>query len=442
MLTRGYRYASLLMVCILVLLLIAGCGNNNVTSNNSTESIKTDATAVEKSAEPVRQEKVVVNYWNGFGGSDRPVLESIVKKFNQSQNEAEVKMEIMAWDVLYQKLTASAASGQGPDMIAFGPENVATYVDLGVVAPINDFYENKMIDISLLPRGYDQLLQYKGNYVGVPMNFYNLAFFYNKDLAKKVGLDPEAPPKNWDEIADWAVKITDVKKGVCGLSLPTAGDIFPMLMWQNGGDIINYTDKTSTINQPKAVGAVKFWTDLMIKNSIAAPQDQDFVQLFASQKLGMMFSGPWAIATLKAAKVNYGLTMMPPGPEKQVTMGTGLLMLMTKQGTAKKDAVYKYLQYWFSQDSQKEWAAGVGFPPVRTDLSSDPGLISANPDMKVFMDSASIAQPWLVGIVNSNKIINDVNKKAFDEIILNKADVQKTLDKAAAEMDKILATER
>ncbi|RKP52919.1 ABC transporter substrate-binding protein [Cohnella endophytica] len=449
---QKWKRGSWLVAMCATLLLASACGNNGNSTNNASQSAGNAESSAPSSASASTQTeseapegKVTITYWNGFSGSDRPVLEALIKKFNSSQDQVEVKMEIMSWDVLYQKLTTSSASGQGPDFIAFGPENIAKYYDLGVIAPVDDFYSNSMIDTTLLPKGYDQLLHYKDHFVGFPMNYFAHALYYNKDMVKNAGLDPEKPPTTWDEMADWAVKMTDSKKGQYGMTLPSGWVYIPQLMWANGGDVIDYQTKTSMINKPEAVAAVKYWTDLVLNKKVAPAPNSDNLKMFASGKLGMMFDGPWMSPQFKAAKVNYGVALMPAGPARQVTFGAGLSMHLTSKGAKDekiKNAVYKFAQWWFEKDTQKEWAIKIGFPPIRTDLASDPEIIEENPDLKIFMESANIGQPWLVGIVNSGKILSEVFQKYFDQILMKKADIQSTLDQASADLDKILATER
>lgn len=435
----------------LPLLLAAACGGNgdgNAKSSGtaSTASAPAGSSASAQSTPKTdKGGKVTITYWNGFSGSDRPVLEDLVKQFNGSQDQVEVKMEIMNWDVLYQKLTTASASGQGPDFIAFGPENIAKYADLGVIVPVDDFYADSMIDTSLLPQGYDKLLHYKDHFIGFPMNYFAHALYYNKDLAKNAGLDPEKPPTTWDEMADWAVKMTDSKKGQYGMTLPDNWVHIPQLIWANGGDVIDYDNKTSMINKPEAVEAVKYWSDLILNKKVAPAPNTDSMKMFSAGKVGLIFDGPWMSPQFKAAKINYGVALMPAGPKKQVTFGAGLSMHLTSKGAKDektKAAVYQFAKWWFEKDTQKQWAIKIGFPPIRTDLAEDAEIVQANPDLRVFMDSARIGQPWLIGIVNSNKITADVFTKYFDQILLKKADVQTTLDQASADLDKILATER
>lgn len=62
---------------------------------------------------------VEVVFWNGYTGSDQPTLEAIVETYNNSQDKVHIKMEIMPWDTLYQKLMPAFIAGNAPDLIGF-----------------------------------------------------------------------------------------------------------------------------------------------------------------------------------------------------------------------------------------------------------------------------------------------------------------------------------
>ena len=61
---------------------------------------------------------VTLKFWNGFTGPDRAAVEGIVSKYNASQSKAKIEMEIMPWDVFFDKLLPSLGSGTGPDIAA------------------------------------------------------------------------------------------------------------------------------------------------------------------------------------------------------------------------------------------------------------------------------------------------------------------------------------
>ncbi len=434
------KKSKLSIICIVlvaVMVFMSGCGT---TQKNDPE--KTDPGTTTGSSTPAG--KTEISFWNGFGGSDRSTLEAIVERYNETSDKYYVNMEIMDWELVYQKLSTSASSNQGPDFICFGPENIATYANMGAIVPVNDFYEAKMIDESLFPETFKDMIKYKGDYIGIPMNFFNHCLYYNKDMAQAAGLDISSPPKTWDELATWARAMTNEANGEYGFFIPTGWVSLVQHLWANGGDIMDYSTKTATINSPKSVEAVQFFADLY-KEGVSPATNSNGGQMFTAGKLGMMIDGPWQTPQVKEAGINYGLSLVPAGPVKQVTFGAGLSFHITAKGVkneATKAGVYDFAQWWFGKDVQKEWSTGVAFPPIRTDLAEDKELIAENPDLAVFLESGKIAQPWLLGIVNSQKILSDVTGKYFDEIFLNNADVQEALDKANTDLDKILATEK
>ena len=49
----------------------------------------------------------------------------------------------------------------------------------------------------------------QGRMLSMPFNSSTPVFFYNKDAFKKAGLDPNKPPKTWDEVEADALKLKD-----------------------------------------------------------------------------------------------------------------------------------------------------------------------------------------------------------------------------------------
>lgn len=46
-----------------------------------------------------------------------------------------------------------------------------------------------------------------GHLLSQPFNSSTPVLYYNKDAFKKAGLDPEQPPKTWQDLADYAAKL-------------------------------------------------------------------------------------------------------------------------------------------------------------------------------------------------------------------------------------------
>ncbi len=388
-------------------------------------------------------QKQIITFWNGFTGTDGEVLTALTEEYNKTNTlNVEVKMEIMSWDSLYQKLATSLPVGEGPDIIAFNTERIGAYAEAGSLATINDLYEGENgLDASLIPTAFSENLKFGGEYYGVPCDFATLLMYYNKDMFTAAGLDPEQPPKTWDELETYAKKLTRELDGEkqYGFGMATNNTIpmWPVMIWGGGGDFIG-PDGKSVFNSKENVDAVSRWAKLIREDGIAPATmtGAEIDTLFASGKLGMYFCGPWATGVFDAAGLNYGIAAPPAGPGGDATLGTGVAMVMSASSKS-KDAVYDYFKFWNSLETQINWSLDVGYPLSRTDAATD-SRITANAKVRAFSSVAKDMHFYLQQLTNFAEIDSEVIIPALETILLTGADVQRTLDDAAAQMDALL----
>ncbi len=431
---KGIRLTSLALSVLLALSAFAGCANSSASQSGGTSSQASSA----KSSQAAPAGKTVVTFWNGFTGSDGPTLEALVKKYNETNDKnVEIQMTIMPWDSLYQKLATVLSVGQGPDILAFATERTGTYAEAGALAPLDDLYSKKLVDSSVVPAALDKNLKYNGTYYGAPMNFATLLLYYNKTILKQAGLDPASPPKDWDELEKYALQIV-AKTGKYGFGMATSETtpMWPIMLWGNGGDIIDDQGK-SVFNSPENVETITRWAKLIRDKKIgpATCTGAEIDKLFESQKLAMYFCGPWATTGFKKAGIDFGVAQAPKGPKEQVTQGNGVGLYMTAS-SKNKDAVYDFLRWWNTKDTQVQWSLGTGFPLARTDALDDPRLAS-NPYIAEFSKPANSSKFYLQQLTNFSDVDTQAVTPALEAILLQNADVKATLDKAAQTIDSL-----
>jgi multiple sugar transport system substrate-binding protein len=395
----------------------------------------------EKAPAAVQNEKVVLKYWNGFTGPDRVVLEALVKQFNDSHPNIEVQMDIMPWDSLFQKLLTSMTVGAEPDIAAFSFRNMPEYAKAGVLMPLDDLYGPAGIDPNTLPPSYLDIIKYDGKYYGAPMNFATLMMYYNKDLFKAAGLDPEKPPTTWEEWTDAVQKLTidenkDGKPEQYGLVLADHQTIpmWPILVWGNGGKFISNDGKQSMLDDPKTIEAFEKWGALVAKQGISPVglTGAEADKLFETGKAAMEMNGPWMTGGYTAAGLNYDVAPIPAGPAGQVTLADAAVMVINKN-TKNKDAAYEFFKFWNSKEAQATWALGSGFPPARTDLES--AAMSSNPFVAKFASAAPYAHFYLPGLEKFNAIDSDIITPAIQTITRGLNPAAETLKDAATKMN-------
>jgi multiple sugar transport system substrate-binding protein len=385
---------------------------------------------------------VTVKFWNGFTGPDRPTLEAIVKKFNNTHPDIKIDMTIMPWDVFYQKLLPSWASGNGPELVAISDSGqLPQYADQGVLAPLDDIY-SKGLDKNKLVKSAVEADNWKGHTYGVPMTFFTALLYWNKDMFRKAGLT--SPPKNWAEWQRDAVKLTISKGGKpvqYGLSL---GDhqtlpIWPVLLWGNGGGVVSPDGARSMLGDKASVQAVQQWANLITNKHISpiGLGGADADNLFLAKKAAMEVVGPWMTTGFKKAGINFGLAMVPKGPKRQVTLGASTVFAVNAKVSADtKAAIYEFIKYWNSKPSQIAYSLGAGFPPTRTDITASE--LKKNPYVAQFSRYASMSQFYLTNVKSFSDVNSNIFEPTIQKIENKRGSVQSILAQASAQVAEAL----
>ncbi|GAA5089054.1 ABC transporter substrate-binding protein [Microbacterium yannicii] len=393
--------------------------------------------------------KIVLSFWNGFTGPDGPALQQVVDDFNDSQDEIEVKTNIMPWDTLYQKVLTSVAGNNGPDIIAMSASRIPQFADEGMFMPVDDYYDDEANDAAALTPAAVEASMFDGANYGVPVNYATMMMYYNKDLFTAAGLDPEAPPTTWDEFAAMVPQLStddngDGKPDVYAIALADheTVPIFPSLLWGTGGGIVSEDGTTSMLGDPASIEALEFWVDLVTEQK-AAPvglSGADADKLFQTEKAAIEIVGPWMTTGFDEADINYGLAKPFGGPVDDAVLADVVSMGIPSNASDEvKEAAYKFFAYWNSPDGQITWANGSGFPPTRADVSDQ---ITESPYPAIFgaPDVADSARVLMPGVAAGGPILETVFTPALQRALNGEGTVEEIFtqasEEAQAELDK------
>jgi multiple sugar transport system substrate-binding protein len=387
------------------------------------------------------QEKVTITFWNGFTGPDRPALEALVQQFNESQTEVEVEMTIMPWDSLYQTLLGALSSGEGPDIIGVNFNYVPVYASSGYVAELTGYLsEGTNLDPALWPESLVERLQYDGKFYAVPINFATLLMYYNKDLFAQAGLDPDNPPKTWDE---WIAALrATTGEGVYGIAIGERQTIpnWPILLWGTGGDVI--MDGKSGLNSPETLQALNIWGPLVRDEGISpfGLTGAEADQLFQSGRAAMGITGPWMVNGYLEAGVNFDVAPIPEGPAGPVTLADSVVFMVTET-SSNKEAAIQFIDFWNSRESQLYWSQHTGFPPARLDLADDPALFEANEWAAKFAAVVPYSRFFLGGQPDYVQIENDIFVPMIQSITQNVSSIEEAARVADEQLNALLEGE-
>lgn len=451
------KLMSILLGTAMCMSLLAGCGGNAGNSQPADTDSAADSAAQTEVAEPAASdesgdtaqaqdaassgEKITLQFWNVFTGSDGDILRGIVDNYNKTNTDnIEIQMDIMPNDQLQQKLPAAIATGTAPDFVLFGVENIAPYVSNDSLEDISDFWDVTGVDKSNILDNVLELSHVDGKLYGTPMQ-YNVSYLYwNKDLFEAAGLDTEKAPATLDELAEYAQKLTDPSKNQYGLALPT-NVTYMQFLWANGGDADDPATNTNLLDSEENLKTLEWLQDLMVNKKVS-PENitgpEADVMLQAGQ-IAMYMSGPWQINGLREQGINFGIAPCVAGSAGAFSPAGGCSYVIPK-GTEESHrlAAYKFMQYWLTDDILKEWSQKNGFPVWSKTLMEDPE-IQSDEVLNSISKATEIGRSYNLGYSLASQIDNDVMIPMFEKVMTGAATPEDALKEASAAMDNVLA---
>lgn len=345
--------------------------------------------------------KVQLTFLHGFTGPDRPVMEGLIKKYNDSHPNVQVRGQAQPWGTTWQQLPALVASGKAPDVVVINEDQITNFVARGAVSPL--------APAELKAAGIDKTsffgplfatADYKGQSYGVPISSVAYVMFYNKDLMKKAGLDPNKPPRTRDEFLKAALACTvdksGKKAGETGFD-PKALDTWGVSLYnnwvgaraayaailQNGGQMVD-KDQNAAFNSPQAVSAVQFLVDLVQKQHVARPNSTEEAELaaFSQGKVCFFPSGQWYLDRFEQQKMNFGVTFFPRvgGTVKDAAWGGSSHLTLPKQRSGydanKRKAALDFMA-WMTQPAQNLTWTSTGSLPTQAAVAKNPTFAKA-----------------------------------------------------------------
>ncbi|MBB5234019.1 ABC transporter substrate-binding protein [Deinococcus budaensis] len=414
------------------------------------------------SAQTYSGPRVQLTFLHGFTGPDRPVMESLIKKFNETYPNIQVRATAQPWGTTWQQLPSLVASGRAPDVVVINEDQITNFVARGAVSPLTAAeLKTAGIDKARFFGPLFQTADYQGQSYGVPISSVAYVMFYNKDLMKKVGLDPNKPPRTRAEFLTAAQKCTVDKSGknatqagfdaknldTWGVSLYNnwvgARAAYAAIL-QNGGAMVD-KNQNAAFNSPQAVSAVQFLVDLVQKQKVARPNSTEEAELaaFSQGKVCMFPSGQWYLDRFEQQKMNFGVTFMPRvgGTARDAAWGGSSHLTLPKQRAgydANKRRAALVFMSWLSQPAQNLTWTATGSLPTQRAVANNTKFASA-PINGVFdrLNSvyATSGYPWVGQVMAPFD-------QAWEAAYLGKKPVQKALNDGVSEANKQIAQAR
>ncbi|MGC5232235.1 ABC transporter substrate-binding protein [Streptomyces albogriseolus] len=389
---RSIRAAATGAVMLSLALAASACGGGSSTGGGSNDSPKE------------------LTYWASNQGAsieaDKKVLQPELDKF-EKQTGIKVKLEVVPWSDLLNRILTATTSGQGPDVLNIGNTWSASLQATGGLLPWDDQQfekiggKDRFVDSALGSTGAEGQPP-----AAVPLYSMAYALYYNKQMFADAGID--APPATWDEFVAAGKKLSkDGKWGTAMEGSNPSENVHHAYVFtkQHGADFFTPDGKPDFTNDG-AVAAVKQYVDLMAKDKIIAPGNAEYAQNqsvsdFAKGRTGMLLwqSASANLTSQGMSEDAYGIAPVPvqsgtPGAGTQVNSMVAGINLAVFKNTDNLDGATAFVKFMTSDTEQKILnTAYSSIPPVKA-AQADPAFNTpANAVLKDTLAKSAVALP-------------------------------------------------
>ncbi len=431
------KTCSVLLAVIVAAFLLTGCGGGAPEESASSGDSSSSYTSEESLTADTQ--KVELTYWQHSSEARNAMITELVKKFQEENPNITVHLEFIPEDDYTEKLIPALATDSAPDVFQVQSGMVTRLAKVGSIQPLDEaIMPTASIESDFIASTIDGL-KYGGKYYGVPTDTQSILLYWNKDLLKAEGLDSEKGPQTWEEMFEYARKLTKTNNGQMVQSGWGHKGYFPevtSIVEQYAGKF--YDSQSGKYVFADDETAVKAITDISNVIRVDKVYDENFMANWAGfreGKVAMMLGHPAMIGNLAttAPDINYGIGLIPAadtGSRSSCVTSWGYVM----SKNAESEAATKLIDYLGSEEVEKQWTLITGELPARKALLDDAELKA---DSKISIALESLNESF-VGSLQTGAL-NTIWNDAYEKIMVTDESLETILKDCQDKLNEEIA---
>lgn len=382
-----------------------------------------------------------------------PIHETIAEEF-MKQNpgiKVELRTAYANYDDAIQQVLRGAITGDLPDITYQGLNRQRVLVDRGLAAPLTPLIEK---EANWEQRGYSGALMRVGTVGG---KVYGMAFaistpvaYYNLELVRKAGGDPERLPRTWDEVIALAAKIKALGGDNAGLYYHW--DVSGNWMWQSlissqGGEMLTADESKVAFGAAEGKRAMALLSRFVREAGMPNVPSNAALQMFAAGKLGMLFTTTAYLAQVqKLAKGRFDIKtarfpLFSGATSARLPAGGNTGMILSKD-PAKQRAAWEYLKFASGPFGSTVMVKTTGYMPPNGTAAGDPkylkGFYDENPNHLPAVEQLPMITDWFAYPGENGLKITDVIRNHLETVVSAQGEPGAVLEKMVAEVQALL----
>lgn len=349
-----------------------------------------------------------------------------------------------------QKILREAVTKQMPDVTFQGLNRIRILVDRGISVPLDKFIAaEKNFDQQGFHKAMFDIGSMNGKIHALPFAISLPITYYNLDLVKKAGGDPDKLPKTWPEVIALAKKIKALGPDVNGVTY--AWDITGNWLWQapvfsQGGTMLDAAERKVAFDGPAGQFAVDMLARLVTEAGLPNLNQADMRATFAAGKTGIHFTstsdlskvtdmvgGKFALKTGIFPDVKPGVGRLPAG---------GNLAVIVATDPQKQKAAWEFVKFATGPLGAAIMAKTTGYMPpnkVANEVHMK-DFYAKNPNHYTAVSQLNYLTKWYAFPGDNGLKITDVIKDHLQTIVsgARASEPRKVLDDMGKDVQKLL----
>ncbi len=311
------------------------------------------------------------------GGAVTKTIDQMAADFEKENPDIKVKpVYAGTYQESIVKALTAFKSGQPPHLAVLLSTDMFTLIDEDAIVPIDGLAGDG--GTAWLDGFYPAFMENSrtgGKTWGVPFQRSTIVMYWNKELFKEAGLDPDKAPQNWDELVSFAKKLTktDASGNVStwGVKIPSSG--FPYWLFQglttpNDTILMNEAGTETFFDKPGSIEALQYWVDLSAKHKVmpggviewgTTPKD------FFERKAAIVWTTTGNLTNIRTnAQFPFGVAMLPEKKRRGSPTGGGNFYVFNKTSPEERQAAMKFVRWATAPQRAAQWSIATGYVAV------------------------------------------------------------------------------
>ncbi|NIA10863.1 MAG: extracellular solute-binding protein [Nitrospiraceae bacterium] len=412
---------------------------------------------------------VQITFWHTYGGGQQLFVERMVADYNYTHPGVHVTAEFKGSyrDTLNAAILA-AQQGNTPNVVQVFEIGTLLALDSGIFVPIQDLVKGPEFQPDDYIEGVTNYYKIGGKFNSIPWNSSTPILFYNKDIFRKAGLDPNKPPRTFEEMLAVSKQIVDSGAVKHAVTWPLHSWFFEEWMGNMGADLFNNgngrdaraTESLLTSDGAKTI--LTWWKEMADKGYwtySGKVEDWDGSHaLFLSGQVAMEVGSTSNVTRYENTAAENGFelgTGYLPYPATSVAgkklsgpvgviVGGASLWITKDHPAAQLQAAKDFVIWLTNPENTIRWHKGTGYFPIRksaVDVLKVENWFELNPAYKAAFDqlmNTKSVRSTQGGLIGAFPQVRTIIEQAVEKVIAGKASVDDALAKAKVEADKAI----